>query len=758
MPDSLSHGKRRIDIDRSLRHSQECYRQVVEHLGEGMFVVQNEHIVFANRQASEILRIAPQDLLGADPVAWIHPDDQPQVRALRTQLRERPDSASAMEMRHIGQDGVVRWLSVRPRVVPWEGEHATLTFFSEITERKAMAQALQRSEERYRAVMDHMDSGLVVWQGQRYVYANRQAVEILRMSAPELLEQEFLAHVHPQDRTLVLECRARRLAGQEAPTRHEVRWLHQDGSVCWLDLGFSVVPWDGEAAIITFFVDVTERHTITEALHRSEERYRHVVEHSGEGMLVVQDGRFVFVNGRAAELVQMDIQDMMREGYLHRIHPDDRALVDERRRRRLVGEEVPNRYEIRIVWPDGQVRWLDIGVTVVPWDGAPATLTFFSDVTERRLADEALRRSWAEREAILNNTLVGMALTVERKIQWANRRFGDMLGYTVADLLGHDGRRLYQDEGRWAAQGREQYAALRERGTYSDERQLRRSDGTFLWVQLDGQCVQSHAPDAGVIWTLLDITARIQAETQMRLALAQQRELNELRARFVAMTSHEFRTPLATILSSAELLRFYGERLPQQERFEVLRTIEDGVHRMAHMLDRVLLLGRAEAKMLEFRPAPTDLHGLCQALVEELQPQLLGTRCTMDAQWEDLPTRAAVDEKLLRHIFSNLLSNAVKYSPGGGVVRFRAQMQAPHTLVFTVSDQGIGIPPHELPHLFQSFHRASNVGAIMGTGLGLAIVKSAVDLHGGQITVHSAPMQGSCFTVTLPVSSESAAE
>ncbi|MGQ0712035.1 MAG: sensor histidine kinase [Rhodoferax sp.] len=630
MPDSVGRRQCQIGGDCGLRHAQECYREVVEYLGEGMFVVQRERIVFANRQASEILRIAPQELIGADPVAWVHPDDQAQARSLRAQLRAQPDSAPVLEIRHIGSDGVVRWLSVRPRVVPWEGDPATLTFFSE----------------------------------------------------------------------------------------------------------------------------VTERHAITEALHRSEERYRHVVEHSGEGMLVVQDGRFVFVNRRATELVRMEMADMLREGYLHRIHPEDRALVDERRRRRLAGEPVPDRYEIRIVWPDGQVRWLDIGVTVVPWDGAPATLTFFSDVTERRLADEALRSSWAEREAILNNALVGMVLTVQRRIQWVNRRFADMLGYAIEELLGQDGRVLYQDEAQWVAHGREQYAVLRDSGTYSGERQLRRRDGSLLWVRLDGQCVQPNTPDAGVIWTLLDITARIQAEAQMRMALEQQRDLNELRARFVAMTSHEFRTPLATILSSAELLRFYGERLPQQERLEVLRTIEDGVHRMAHMLDRVLLLGRAEAKMLEFRPAATDLHGLCQALVEELQPQLQGTRCRLVAQWSGLPAQAVVDEKLLRHIFSNLLSNAVKYSPRGGEVRFQAQAQPPRALVFSVSDQGIGIPAQELPHLFQSFHRASNVGTIMGTGLGLAIVKNAVELHGGQIAVDSEPMQGTRFTVVLPCETE----
>ena len=107
------------------------------------------------------------------------------------------------------------------------------------------------------------------------------------------------------------------------------------------------------------------------------------------------------------------------------------------------------------------------------------------------------------------------------------------------------------------------------------------------------------------------------------------------------------------------------------------------------------------------------------------------------------------DEKLLRHIFSNLLSNALKYSPGGGPVSLKVRRQGVWT-VFEVADRGIGIPPDEVPHLFGSFHRASNVGSIQGTGLGLAIVKNAVEMHGGSIEVKSRLGEGATFTVTLP--------
>ena len=169
---------------------------------------------------------------------------------------------------------------------------------------------------------------------------------------------------------------------------------------------------------------------------------------------------------------------------------------------------------------------------------------------------------------------------------------------------------------------------------------------------------------------------------------------------------------------------------------------------MTQMLDRVLLLGKVEAQMLEFRPAQVDLQLLCQNLLEDARIQHSEAGCELALEFEAQPATGLFDEKLLRHIFGNLLSNAIKYSPQGGKVLFRVS-SSQGRVAFEVSDQGIGIPAEELPHLFEWFHRASNVGEIQGTGLGLAIVKNSVDLHGGRIEVDSVGGQGTRFTVTI---------
>jgi signal transduction histidine kinase len=236
------------------------------------------------------------------------------------------------------------------------------------------------------------------------------------------------------------------------------------------------------------------------------------------------------------------------------------------------------------------------------------------------------------------------------------------------------------------------------------------------------------------------------AKADIEKTLVRQVELNRLKSNFVAMTSHEFRTPLATILSSSELLKYYGDRFPADERADLTRSIEASVERMTQMLDKILRIGKSEAGMLEFNPQPLNLHALCHSMLREIKNQHPHCPCELIADLDADASSGLFDEKLLRHVFLNLLSNALKYSPTGGEVRLTLYRSGDAT-VFEVSDQGIGIPEESIANLFEPFYRGRNVGNIHGTGLGLVIVKSSVELHGGQIRVESRMGKGSRFVV-----------
>jgi len=244
-----------------------------------------------------------------------------------------------------------------------------------------------------------------------------------------------------------------------------------------------------------------------------------------------------------------------------------------------------------------------------------------------------------------------------------------------------------------------------------------------------------------------EITQRQRAQADLGKALSAERELGELKSRFVSMVSHEFRTPLGIIMSSTEILQSYQDRLPTEQRKEHLNDIFHSTRRMGDLIEEVLLLSRVEAGRLGCKPEPLGLGELCRKLSDETL-SATQQRCPIVLEENGLLKNARADEALLRHIFSNLLSNAVKYSGAGVPVEFGVDRQGTEA-IFVVRDRGIGVPASDVKLLFQPFHRARNVGETPGSGLGLVIVQRCVDLHGGTIKLESTEGVGTSVTVKL---------
>jgi len=292
---------------------------------------------------------------------------------------------------------------------------------------------------------------------------------------------------------------------------------------------------------------------------------------------------------------------------------------------------------------------------------------------------------------------------------------------------------------------------------YAAEHRVRAPSGEWRWSVSRGRVLERDADGRTVrmIGTNVDIEQQKRAEVELMTAVQREKELSELKSKFLSMASHEFRTPLATILSSSELLERYAERIDPEEKASLLHSIESGAKRMNELINDVLTLGRAESGVLRLNPARLDLRELCQRVVREFRIALGRAHMVRLNDRFDLPA-VEMDERLLRHILENLLSNAAKYSPEGSEIIVTLARRAEEVLI-DVQDQGIGIPEPDQARLFETFHLASNVENRPGTGLGLAIVRKAVDLHGGSISFASAPGQGTRFSVRLPVYSRAEA-
>ncbi|WGV28369.1 hybrid sensor histidine kinase/response regulator [Halotia branconii] len=235
---------------------------------------------------------------------------------------------------------------------------------------------------------------------------------------------------------------------------------------------------------------------------------------------------------------------------------------------------------------------------------------------------------------------------------------------------------------------------------------------------------------------------------QLDASLIRERKLNDLKSRFIAIASHEFRNPLNTILGFTRLLETKRNLSPTQQA-DFLQRIQKAARRMNVLLDDVLITIKSEANSLTLNPVAIALKLFCHNLIEEIKLSLDEPR-TIDFVHEGEDNEVYFDQTLLQQILTNLLSNALKYSSSDSIVYFKVKIR-PEAVVFQVQDQGIGISPQDQQKLFDAFYRATNVGNVPGTGLGLVIVKQAVDQYGGTISLTSEINVGTTFTVTLPL-------
>ena len=238
-------------------------------------------------------------------------------------------------------------------------------------------------------------------------------------------------------------------------------------------------------------------------------------------------------------------------------------------------------------------------------------------------------------------------------------------------------------------------------------------------------------------------------ESHLRRALAKEKELSNLKSRFVSMASHEFRTPLSTILSSADLIEAYTAEEHQKKRMRHTTRIKSSVANLTGILNDFLSLSRLEEGLFDADPAWFDLDEFCDEAIGEMHGILQeGQYIRKEGKMKGI--QVFLDKKMLKNILFNLLSNGIKYSENGEPVTLHMEV-AENSLQIAIIDEGIGVPEEEQQHLFTRFFRAHNVENIQGTGLGLNIVKRYVDLMKGTIRFESRLGEGSSFFVTLPL-------
>jgi len=431
------------------------------------------------------------------------------------------------------------------------------------------------------------------------------------------------------------------------------------------------------------------------------------------------------------------------------------------------------------------------------------SLAFINDITQRKETEQAIIQLNAHLEEKVKEGSQSLAITVEqlgnqiketeRKdaelervntflnniwnhagaiifvcdkdglIQFFNPAAEKWLGYSSADVvnkmtlanfhlereLEQKARELSEITGRVIKPGFEVFTAITELNHYNNQEwHYRRKDGSTFFVSLNVTPLKDPQNNiSSYLGIAIDISEKKKAETELLAALEKERELNELKSRFVSMASHEFRTPLSAVLSSAYLLSKYVKTEEQQQREKHITRIVGSVTSLTEILNDFLSVGKIEEGDIQAHYREFDIKEVMQEVIQEVH-HLLKKGQTILYHHAGKNTIVYLDPSMLKHIVINLLSNAVKFSNEQSDIELETESNKKE-LIVSVKDNGIGIPEEDADNLFKRFFRSSNVTNIQGTGLGLHIVSKYTELMKGKIEFKSKIGAGTKFTITF---------
>ena len=500
------------------------------------------------------------------------------------------------------------------------------------------------------------------------------------------------------------------------------------------------------ASVITGAI---KRKEFEEAIIFSEAKYKSVVNSVKEVIFQTDaEGLWTFLNPSWTEITGFSLEESLGTNFLNYVYEDDRERNLKLFEPLIKREKDYCRHHVRYNTKDGGFRWIEVfaRLTLDENDNVIGTSGTLTDVTERKKSEEEIRKLSRAVETTPSAILLA---NLGGKIVYVNPGLMQMGNYSDTDQL--IGKSIFKFTNEYGIKYlvEQVIPSLMNGSKWFGEIELKKSDGTAFPAELVCSVVDDENGEPQyLLANFYDITNRKLAEEEIKNALRKEKELNELKSKFVSMVSHEFRTPLAAILSSSDLLELYWEKLTAEKRDSLLVKIKKSITNLIDLLNDVTEINRADAGKTSVKPEEIEIIKLIEEILEELESGI-AQKPSIHFNVKENSILFQSDKKLLRHIFVNLISNAVKYTPAEKNV-YIDLLRENESLIFSVKDEGIGIPEEDFDNLFQPFSRSRNTGKIKGTGLGLSILKRSLDLLHGSIDFKSKLNVGSQFTVSIP--------
>jgi len=410
-----------------LQVSEANYRNVVEHANQGIIVIQDGLLKFANNRLTEMTGYTHEELIGTPFIDHLHPDDRNE--ALEQYRNRDPSGTTFYPFRIIAKDGGLLWIEVNGIGIDWGGSEATLHFITDVTERRLAEEKIRERETIFRDLAEKSPSMIFINRGGRVLYANRLCEEQMGYTREEFYSPDFnfMSMIAPESLETIRENYQRHLSGEEVPP-YEYALIRKDGSRLDAIISTKLISYRGDTSILGIVTDISERKEMEKSLQDSEERYRTFLDSSRDAVYVLDDTQYLYVNKSGADLLgYADPEELIGQSPFQHISPKDRERVENMVITRQRGEEVPNRYEFRLIRKDGEEINVETHVSLIDYEGRPASLAVNRDITKQKRMEAELKEA--------NLTLEGLVEEKTRELLDAERL---VTAGRIAATVGHD--------------------------------------------------------------------------------------------------------------------------------------------------------------------------------------------------------------------------------------------------------------------------------------------------------------------------------
>ncbi|MBN2383345.1 PAS domain S-box protein [bacterium] len=708
----------------------------------------------------------------------------------------------ASEFELIASDG--RFVSVKGKIhlLPHSVPSASyFCSFTNITEQKRLTESLQFSEERYRLVYETAQIGIsMVDESEYFLLVNPALAQMLGYSQEELLQMN-LSQITEQSEfnRYQKETQFRKLG---LKNEYETKLRRKNGEVRLISISVSPVynsrgEYLGALGIST---DITEIRQNYAELEKFRQKLLELVEERTAELKKVNETLLFEIAERkktevellrfkkAVETMQLGVTISDLDRTIIYSNPAEAAMhgytVAE-----LIGNNIgifaPSRYhapmprtkiekiksftrETENIRKDGTVFPARLMSDVVKdAEGTPiAIVSCCQDITIEKKALDDLKESEEKFRRLTETAPLAIFILKHRKFVYVNPAAIEMIGYSADELMAMSLSAFHISDEDVKTITVSFSKAYKTQTTTRHEILITSRTGHQIWVYLSFTTIDYQGGPA-ILGTATDITEQKHVENELRLfnerleqkvaertqelnqALEKEKELHELKSQFVSLVSHEFRTPLTSISSSAEIIQRYGHKLTAEKKEQYLERIKTNVHEMAYLLDDVTLIGKTDSGRVQLSLSQIEIDSFFHDLIEEIQLSSKN-KCQISYTNTCPQPILSLDERLLHHIVVNLLTNSIKFSRQGSHITLSTGIENGRFQI-SVKDEGCGIPEEDQSIIFEAFCRAHNVLDIDGTGLGLTIVKRCVDLFHGSISFTSQVDRGTTFIINLPL-------